>query len=84
MKLFCSSFSPTKKTFLTKEERKDLLEKIYEDEPRVRIDSWDGLIVDYVKEHDILIGKLTPCEEDPSPEAKLLRALYINLIRKGK
>ena len=30
----------------------------------------------YVKEHDILIGKLTPCEEDPSPEAKLLRALY--------
>jgi DNA-directed RNA polymerase subunit beta len=30
----------------------------------------------YVKEHDILVGKLTPCEEDPSPEAKLLRALF--------
>ena len=30
----------------------------------------------FIKEHDILIGKLTPCEEDPSPEAKLLRALY--------
>ena len=30
----------------------------------------------YVKEHDILVGKLTPCEEDPSPEAKLLKALY--------
>ena len=30
----------------------------------------------YVREHDILIGKLTLCEEDPSPEAKLLRALY--------
>jgi len=30
----------------------------------------------YVKEQDILVGKLTPCEEDPSPEAKLLRALY--------
>jgi DNA-directed RNA polymerase subunit beta len=30
----------------------------------------------YVKEHDILVGKLTPCEEDSSPEAKLLRALY--------
>ena len=29
----------------------------------------------FVKEQDILIGKLTPCEEDPSPEAKLLRAL---------
>ena len=23
-----------------------------------------------------MVGKLTPCEEDPSPEAKLLRALY--------
>lgn len=31
----------------------------------------------YVKEHDILVGKLTPCEEDPSPEAKLLRALFL-------
>ena len=30
----------------------------------------------YVKENDILIGKLTPCEEDTSPEAKLLKALY--------
>jgi DNA-directed RNA polymerase subunit beta len=30
----------------------------------------------YVKENDILVGKLTPCEEDTSPEAKLLRALY--------
>ena len=30
----------------------------------------------YVKEHDILVGKLTPCDEDTSPEAKLLKALY--------
>jgi|TARA_B110000977_G_scaffold187855_1_gene255430 DNA-directed RNA polymerase subunit beta len=30
----------------------------------------------YVKEHDILVGKLTPCEEDTSPEAKLVKALY--------
>ena len=30
----------------------------------------------YIKEHDILIGKLTPCEEDSSAEAKLLRVLY--------
>ena len=30
----------------------------------------------YVKENDILVGKLTPSEEDSSPEAKLLRALY--------
>lgn len=30
----------------------------------------------YVKEHDILVGKMTPCEEDNSPESKLIRALY--------
>jgi hypothetical protein len=30
----------------------------------------------YVRENDILVGKVTPCEEDPSPEAKLLKALY--------
>ena len=30
----------------------------------------------YVKEHDILVGKLTPCEEDVSPEARLYRAIY--------
>jgi len=39
----------------------------------------DGIVKigSYVKEHDILVGKLTPCEEDPSPEAKLLRALFL-------
>jgi DNA-directed RNA polymerase subunit beta len=38
----------------------------------------DGIIKigSYVKEHDILIGKLTPCEEESSPETRLLRALY--------
>lgn len=38
----------------------------------------DGIVKigSYVKEHDILVGKLTPCEEDSSPEARLLRALY--------
>ena len=38
----------------------------------------DGIVKigSYVKEHDILVGKLTPCEEDPSIESKLLRALY--------
>jgi DNA-directed RNA polymerase subunit beta len=30
----------------------------------------------YVKEYDILVGKLTPYEDDATPEAKLLRALY--------
>jgi DNA-directed RNA polymerase subunit beta len=30
----------------------------------------------YVKENDILVGKLTPCEEDPTPQTKFLNALY--------
>lgn len=30
----------------------------------------------YVKEQDVLVGKLTPCEEDKSPAAKLIEALF--------
>jgi DNA-directed RNA polymerase subunit beta len=30
----------------------------------------------YVKEYELLVGKFTPCEEDSSPETKLLQALY--------
>jgi DNA-directed RNA polymerase subunit beta len=30
----------------------------------------------YVKEHDILVGKLTPFEDDETPEKNLLRAIY--------
>lgn len=39
---------------------------------------WRGIIKigSYVKEHDILVGKLTPCEEDNSPAAKLIQALF--------
>ena len=38
----------------------------------------DGIIKigSYVKEQDILVGKLTPCEPDNSPQARLLRAVY--------
>jgi DNA-directed RNA polymerase subunit beta len=32
----------------------------------------------YVKEHDILVGKLTPCDEETSPEAKLIKAIFGN------
>lgn len=47
------AISPTKKPFLEKEIRVDLLNKIFKDEPRVKIDSWDGLLVDYAKKNDI-------------------------------
>ena len=38
----------------------------------------DGIVKigSYVKEHDILVGKITPCEEDSTPEARLMRALH--------
>lgn len=45
--------SPSKKNFLEREERKAILEKLFEKEPRVKVDTWDGLIVDYVKENKI-------------------------------
>lgn len=45
--------SPSKKAFLEKEKRLELLREIFKDEPRVKIDSWDGLLVDYAKDHGI-------------------------------
>lgn len=45
--------SPSKKPFLEKEMRVGLLEKIFKDEARVKIDSWDGLLVDYAKNNNI-------------------------------
>ena len=43
----------------------------------------DGIVKigSYVKEHDLLVGKLTPCEGDPSPVTKLLNALYPHTIK---
>lgn len=45
--------SPSKKPFIEKEVRVDLLNEIFKDEPRVKIDSWDGLLVDYAKNNNI-------------------------------
>lgn len=47
------AISPSKKPFLEKEKRVSLLEEIYKDEPKVKIDSWDGLLVDYAKNNNI-------------------------------
>tara|TARA_Y100000385_G_C12710280_1_gene474304 strand:- start:158 stop:640 length:483 start_codon:yes stop_codon:yes gene_type:complete len=47
------AISPSKKPFLEKEIRVSLLEDIFKDEPRVKIDSWDGLLVDYAKNNNI-------------------------------
>lgn len=45
--------SPTKKNFLSKEERIDLVSKVFLKDKRVKIDDWDGLIVDYAKIHNV-------------------------------
>lgn len=37
----------------TVEERLKTIRRIYSDEPRVKVDSWDGLTVDYCTAHDI-------------------------------
>jgi DNA-directed RNA polymerase subunit beta len=43
----------------------------------------DGIVKigSYVREHDVLVGKLTPYQEDPTPETKLLKTLYPQLAK---
>jgi len=45
--------SPSKKPLITKEDRKTILLEIFKDESNVKVDDYDGLIVDYAKKHDI-------------------------------
>jgi pantetheine-phosphate adenylyltransferase len=45
--------SPTKKSFLGKDRKKELMEEVFKNEKRVSIDTWDGLLVDYAKEKNI-------------------------------
>ena len=44
---------PSKKPFIAKDTRLKILKEIFKDEPRVIIESWGGLIVDYAKEKNI-------------------------------
>jgi pantetheine-phosphate adenylyltransferase len=39
--------NPSKKTLFSVEERKDIFQKIYGNNDRIRIDSYEGLLVDY-------------------------------------
>lgn len=45
--------SPTKKPFLGQDKRVELLETLFKDEKKVRVDSWDGLIVEYARQNKI-------------------------------
>lgn len=45
--------SPSKKALLTKNQRKEMLEELFAGNSKIKVDSWDGLIVDFAKEKNI-------------------------------
>ena len=45
--------NPAKKTVFTVQERVDILKKILKDKPNVRVDSYEGLTVDYAKQEGV-------------------------------
>lgn len=45
--------SPTKKPTLPTERRLAILKEIFKNEPKVSIDQWDGLVVEYARQHKI-------------------------------
>lgn len=45
--------SPTKKPFMSTEQRLDVLRRLFAHEPKVKVDSWSGLIVEYARQHKI-------------------------------
>jgi len=54
--------SPSKKPLFTTEQRLEMLEELFQDEPRINVDSWSGLLVDYAKTRniDVIIRGLRP------------------------
>ena len=47
------AINPAKKTVFTVQERVDILKKILMDKPNVRVDSYEGLTVDYAKQEGV-------------------------------
>ena len=45
--------SPTKKPTLTQERRVELLKELFKHEKKIRVESWDGLVVEYARQHQI-------------------------------
>ncbi len=45
--------SPNKKPFMSTESRVGVLKKLFAHEPKVRVDSWSGLVVEYARQNDI-------------------------------
>jgi pantetheine-phosphate adenylyltransferase len=45
--------SPNKKPLLSSETRVNVLQKLFKDEPRIKIDSWSGLVVEFARKNQI-------------------------------
>jgi pantetheine-phosphate adenylyltransferase len=45
--------SPAKKALFSKDQRVEMIQEHLKDEPRAKVDSWNGLIVEYAKKHQI-------------------------------
>lgn len=45
--------SPTKTPFMPSDIRVDTLRKLFAHEPKVKVESWTGLIVEYARQHNI-------------------------------
>lgn len=45
--------SPTKKPLLSTEQRVNVLKKLFVHEPKIRVESWTGLIVEYARQNKI-------------------------------
>lgn len=54
--------SPTKKTMFTPAQRQEMLETHFKSTPKVKVDFWDGLVVEYARQKGIgtLIRGLRP------------------------
>jgi len=47
--------TPRKQSFFSVEERVEMLKKLYVHEPRVKVDHWAGLTMDYARNHGISV-----------------------------
>lgn len=45
--------SPSKKSLFTRDQRVEMIKKHVTADPRIKVDAWDGLVVEYAKQHDI-------------------------------
>lgn len=45
--------SPTKQPLSSMEDRVAMLKEHFKNEPKIKVDSWDGLVVDYARKHKI-------------------------------